>query len=39
MEIVFVLMTLYCIILGLGLIFSKDDEDNNNIDMDYLEDY
>ena len=38
MEIVFVLMTLYCVILGLGFIFSKDDKDNNNIDMDYLED-
>ena len=38
MEIVFVLMTLYCVILGLGFIFSKDNKDNNNIDMDY-EDY
>lgn len=35
MEIVFVLMTLYCVILGLGFIFSKDDKDNNNIDIDY----
>lgn len=35
MEIVFVLMTLYCVILGLGFIFSKDNKDNNNIDMDY----
>ena len=34
MEIVFVLMTLYCVILGLGFIFSKDDKDNN-IDIDY----
>lgn len=39
MEIVFVLMTLYCVILGLVLIFSKDDKDNNNIDIDYEEDY
>lgn len=38
MEIVFVLMTLYCVIIGLGFIFSKDDKDNNNIDIDY-EDY
>lgn len=35
MEIVFVLMTLYCVILGLGFIFSKDNKDNNNIDIDY----
>lgn len=34
MEIV-VLMTLYYVILGLGFIFSKDDKDNNNIDIDY----
>lgn len=39
MEIVFVLMTLYCVILGLGFIFSKDNKDNNNIDMDYLDDF
>ena len=38
MEIVFVLMTLYCVILGLGFIFSKDNKDNNNIDASYLED-
>ena len=38
MEIVFVLMTLYCVILGLGFIFSKDNKDNNNIDLDYLDD-
>ena len=38
MEIVFVLMTLYCVILGLGFIFSKDDKDNN-IDLDYLDDW
>lgn len=35
MEIVFVLMTLYCVIIGLGVIFSKDGKDNNNIDIDY----
>lgn len=39
MEIVFVLMTLYCVLLGLGFIFSKDNKDNNNIDMDYLDDF
>ena len=34
MKIVFVLMTLYCVIIGLGLIFSKDDKNNNNIYID-----